>query len=842
MLPLLACIGGISFTRLLGFEPAWALAAVAVSLLLYLLARRSNAPWARLVAGNAVMFWLAVASAAYQGQPAPPPLDASPHEVVTLAGCVDSLPQREADRLFFLFAPIAQARVRVSVYLKPGEAAPPFAYGQHWKLPLRLRAIRNYRNEGSFDAETYFAQRKIFWNGSMARDYFTEHDVSPQPGPCGSALQAWLYQVRGGLLNRLATLAAGDLYLQAMLGALLLGDNAKLEEAWTENYRKTGTYHAIVISGLHVSVLASTCFFFLRLTGMRDIYAMMACAALAVLYALLCDLSAPVVRAAGAYILFLLAHVFYRRGRILNLLYAVALLYLLVDPQQLFEPSFQLSFLSVLTLGALAIPLLEETTSLWNQALRNLPERGIDSHLPPRAGERRLELRLLVATFAPVFGLKPAYCERMIEGIGLGITFSLDLILTSAVVLLGLCLPSVLYFHRLTFSSLTANLPVVVLLTLAVPIGFAALAFGAWLMPLLKLLLNTSRDVVDWHLTWDLGGRLPDPPLWLVLSLPLCLLVTAFFARRRSPWTFASLTTALALFAVLLLHPSPPDLAAGRFEITSIDVGQGDGFFLATPSGHLALLDAGGLRSAKFDTGENIVSPYLWSRRITHLHTLIASHGDFDHMAGLLSAHDNFHPAEIWVSCQVSGPLWERFKQKAVSAATKLRYLGRGDRLKLGELDVDVLWPPREEAIEKSNLTSLVLLVHHGAKRFLLTGDIDASVEARLLEDRQLAVPKLAAIDFLKVPHHGSKYSSSAEFLEALRPAIALASAGYENSFHHPHPTVVSRLAAVHTLLLRTDHLGRTSIYSDGKHLSVDTESGRRQAAGLLLPHFEAVQ
>jgi competence protein ComEC len=833
MLPLLACIGGISFTRWLGFEPSWALAAALASLLLYLGARWSKAPWARLAAGNAVMFWLAVASAAYQGQPVPPPLDASPHEVVALAGCVDSLPQREADRLFFLFAPVSQARVRVSVYLKPGESAPPFAYGQRWKLPLRLRAIRNYRNEGSFDAETYFAQRKIFWNGSLAREY----EVAPLPGACGSVLQSWLYQVRSGLLNRLATLAAGDLYLQAMLGALLLGDNAKLEDAWTENYRKTGTYHAIVISGLHVSVLASTCFFLLRLTGMRDIYAMMACAALAVFYALLCDLSAPVVRAAGAYILFLLAHVFYRRGRILNLLYAVALLYLLVDPQQLFEPSFQLSFLSVFTLGALAIPLLEETTSLWNQALRNLPERGIDCHLPPRAGERRLELRLLVATFAPVLRLKPAYCERMIEGIGLGITFSLDLILTSAVVLLGLCLPSVLYFHRLTFSSLTANLPVVVLLTLAVPIGFAALAFGAWLMPLLKLLLNTSRDVVDWHLTWDLGGRLPDPPLWLVLSLPLCLLVTAFFARRRSAWTFAPLAAALALFATLLWHPSPPDLAAGRFEITSIDVGQGDGFFLATPSGHLALLDAGGLRSAKFDTGENIVSPYLWSRRITHLHTLIASHGDFDHMAGLLSAHDNFHPAEIWISCQVSGPLWERFKMKATAASTQLRYLGRGDHLKLGELDVDVLWPPREEAIEKSNLTSLVLLVHHGTKRFLLTGDIDASVEARLLED-----PQLAAIDFLKVPHHGSKYSSSPAFLQTLRPAIALASAGYENSFHHPHPSVLSRLADAHALLLRTDLMGRISVFSDGKHLSVDSEPSHRQATAPLLPRFEAVQ
>lgn len=833
MLPLLACIGGISFTRLLGFNAWPALGFACVSLLLFLVARRKAAPWGRLLAGNAVVFWMAVASAAWQGRPEVPALEASPHEVVALSGCIDSLPQQEADRLHFLFAPVSEARVRVSVYLKAGEMPPNFAYGQRWKLPLRLRAIRNYRNEGSFDAENYFGQRRIFWNASLARDY----EIVPQGGKCGSAAQAWLYGLRSRLLERISELAAGDVYTQAILGALLLGDSAKLEDAWTENYRKTGTYHAIVISGLHVSVLASTCFFLLRLSGMRDLYAMMACAALAVLYAFLCDLSAPVVRAAGGYMLFLLARVFYRRGRLLNLLYAVALLYLLADPRQLFEASFQLSFLAVLTLGALAVPLLEETTLLWNQALRNLPDRGLDLHLSPRAGERRLELRLLVATLAPILRLRAVYVERAFEYLGLAVTFSLDLVLTSAVVLLGLCLPSVLYFHRLSLSSLTANLPVVVLLTLAVPLGFAALALGPWLMPLLKLLLATSRSVVDWHLTWDPGGRLPDPPYWLAIFLPLCLIATATFARRRSPWTFAPLVAAISLFAVLLWHPYPPDLVAGNFEIAGIDVGQGDGLFLATPAGHLALLDAGGLRSAKFDTGENIVSPYLWSRRITHLHTLIASHGDFDHMAGLLSAHDNFHPAEIWVSCQVSGPLWERFRKKAESAATKLRFLGRGDRLQLGELAVEVLWPPREEPIGKSNLTSLVLLVQHGSKRFLLTGDIDSGVEARLMED-----PHLGRVDFLKVPHHGSKFSSSESFLQSTRPAIAMVSAGFENSFHHPHPSVVERMAAAHTLLLRTDQLGRVSVLSDGQHLRVESQSGRQKSTSPLLPLFEAVQ
>jgi competence protein ComEC len=832
--PLLAVISGILFVRFLGLDSNVALLCATASALLWLLARYRSLPRASFLAGNFAMLWVASYSAALSEEKPKPFLEAEPRELLSISGCIDSLPQREAERFFFTFAAAPGARIRVSLYLKPEEPSPAWSYGYHLQLPLRLRAIHNAGNPGNFDAERYFAHRDIYWSGSIAKGF----PVVQIPNACGNKFQAAIYQTRAWLLGRIEYLAQGDKYLNAMLGALLLGDNAKLEDSWTENYRRTGTYHAIVISGIHITVLAGSVFWLLRFLPFRPMQAYVLSAILAVAYALVCDLSAPVVRAVGGYLLFLAAKHFYRKGRILNLLAAVAIVYLLFDAPQLFEASFQLSFLAVLTLASLGLPLLENTTGLWFYALF-MTDKPKLFHTDPRILNRRVELNLAVGTLARVFGIP---FDRMLSyarhAIGV-IIWAVDLFLTSAVVLVGLCLPTILFFHRLSFSSLTANLPVVVLLSAAVPIGFAAILIGPILTPVLHWLLIASRSVVDWHLTWDTNNRLPDPPGWILLALPLLLILTAIAARQmpRLVRGLAVMVGGLFLYLVLLPFTGQPRLHEKQLEITAIDVGQGDSLFLATPEGHLALLDAGGNRSTKFDTGESTVSPYLWSRQIARLDTLIASHGDIDHMGGLIAAHENFQPKEIWVSSQVSGALWERLKSKAMAKGTRIRYLSKGDRLHLGELEVSTLWPPGDEPIDKSNLTSLVLLLRYGNKTFLLTGDIDQSVEARLLED-----PALPKLDFLKIAHHGSKTSSSDSFLAQTRPAIAVASAGFQNSFHHPHPNVVARLEQAHTMLLRTDKMGQITILSDGRKLTADPYLYRKPQALGWIPFSQALE
>ncbi|GAB4414093.1 MAG: hypothetical protein OHK0021_21610 [Bryobacter sp.] len=376
-----------------------------------------------------------------------------------------------------------------------------------------------------------------------------------------------------------------------------------------------------------------------------------------------------------------------------------------------------------------------------------------------------------------------------------------------------------LFFHRISLVGLLANIPVVFLLSVLVSVALAGIVVGPVVSPVLSWLALTAQKTVDWHLRWDPGLRVPDPPLWLGAMLVASLLHLAWQLRRSQQVPMLGATAVVAAFLLLVYHPWDrwPNLETGKLELTALDVGQGDSLFLAGPDGHLALLDGGGFPMSKFDPGEAMVSPYLWSRQIGHLDTLIVSHGDHDHAGGLLAVYDNFRPREVWASCRVTGPLWDALQKKA---GPRVRRLKAGDRVSLGVTQVEVLWPHCEGEGEgkamKSNNASLVLRVQHGKHRFVLTGDIEASAELAMLEQGALS-----EVDVLKVAHHGSKSSTTEAWLAATKPDIALISAGYANSFGHPHPSVLARLAAHRAQILRTDELGQVRVLSDGQRLEV---------------------
>ena len=196
------------------------------------------------------------------------------------------------------------------------------------------------------------------------------------PGRCGSRLMAGIFALRVATLDRIERLYGGNHYSTGMMEAILIGESSKLEKVWTENFRRTGTFHALVISGVHVTVLAGVLLFLLRLCAVPEFTALTLTAGSAWLYALVSGLSAPVVRAAGGFTLYLIARFFFRKGRVMNLLAAIALVYLLWDPGQMFDASFQLSFLCVAAIGALATPLLEATSSPLARGLRSIGDSG----------------------------------------------------------------------------------------------------------------------------------------------------------------------------------------------------------------------------------------------------------------------------------------------------------------------------------------------------------------------------------------------------------------------------------------------------------------------------------
>ena len=505
------------------------------------------------------------------------------------------------------------------------------------------------------------------------------------PGRCGSRLLGLVFALRTAALERIDRLYAGDSYNTGMMEAILIGESSSLVRVWTENFRRTGTFHALVISGVHVTVLAGVLLFLLRMCAVPELAALAMTAAAAWLYALVSGLSAPVVRAAGGFSLFLIARFLFRRTRIMNLLAAVALAYLMWDPAALFDASFQLSFLSVAAIGSLAAPLLEpriapsgagRASAQRCRARRSPgPTRGPG---PRGAAPRGRNADGVFARAAALGGRNgragsPAWLSSRCE-----------MAVISTVIQIGLALPMAEYFHRVSFTGLSANLLICPLLEAVVPLGFAAIfmhwrPLGHWIAALAGWLLHLSARIAEWHAGIEPSWRVPDPPVWLAAALAISLILLAALPRRRILWLPAG-TTVLGLFVLLVWHPWPAQAQARQLELTSIDVGQGDSLLLMFPDGARMLVDGGGLlqfgspRKSNLDIGEDVVSPYLWTRGIKTLDVVVATHAHEDHIGGLPAILENFRPKELWVGANPPEPLIELARQPGRPGAGPPRF------------------------------------------------------------------------------------------------------------------------------------------------------------------------
>jgi competence protein ComEC len=650
--------------------------------------------------------------------------------------------------------------------------------------------------------------------------------VKVLPSGCGSRFWAIIYGLRTKALKQIEALYPNNPYAVGMMDAILLGETTKLEKIWTEHFRRTGTFHALVISGMHVSVLAGSLLFLMRICFIPEMPALFATALAAWLYALVSGWSAPVVRAAGGFSLYLVCRYFYRRGRVMNLLAAVALGYLLYDPGQMFESSFQLSFLSVAAIGVLAIPLLEATTGRYS--LQNINETNRDPRLMPQAAALRVEVRLLAETAFYWVRVPVRWGERAIA-FWLKVCFYVfDMVAISSIVQIGLALPMAIYFHRISFSGLSANVLIVPLLSAVIPIGFLAV-FTSWHPPafIAERLLRMAESVANWHVQWEPATRVPDPPLWLSITFVTALLLLTFAIRRSWRWQLLSVIVVLGLFAVIFIHPFEPRLARGKLELSAIDVGQGDGLLLSFPDGKILLVDAGGFPNftnrkskPKLDIGEDVVSPYLWSRSIKKIDVVVCTHAHEDHIGGVGAVIDNFHPSQLWTGADSDNPVWDGISDHALARHVRIQSMTAGQSFDFGGTHIDVLSPPADYQPPDSpkNNDSLVMRITYGKHKFLLTGDVEKQMEWGMLADG-----RLGHVDVLKVAHHGSNTSSTDAFLDAVQPAFAVISDGFENSFHHPHPMTLQRLREHHASILRTDQLGPITIRSDGRHLSLET-------------------
>jgi competence protein ComEC len=684
-----------------------------------------------------------------------------------------------------------------------------------------------------------------------------------------------LYRLRAqalaALLRNCKQPAAG------ILAAALLGNRYFLERETAQTFREGGTFHLLVISGLHVVLIAGALLWLSAWLKRERWLRYGIVTAFLWAYALMVGAQPSITRAVVMITIALVGQLIFRATLGANTLAAAALVLLSWQPRDLFNPGFQLSFLTVLAVVLLAVPVYTrlQQIGVWRPAAA--------TPYPPRAprvacwlaealcwNEREFEREMARARLH--YRLQKARAARWLSRSRLqwALAWVAATLFTTTCVQLALLPLMIAQFHRFSLVSPLTNViegALVFVLMIVGALHLVVYALSANLALWLALLANwlgklivitgqlplalplASLRVPDWGAgaTWAYGA-------YFALICVVVLLINQWNplrkgdedgALRRQQLGRVASTAAVSAIAclswLLIAHPFAPDLARGRLSVTFLDVGQGDAIFISFPAGKTMLLDSGGrlgfavkeermgeeqdglelseevFIEDRIGIGEAAVMPYLWRLGLRRLDYIAATHGDSDHSEAFGEIVESFAIGQA-LTGSLPNAETDLFARGVRERGLPLRVVKRGEALELDGVRLEALSPFAASGEPADNNSSLVLRLSLGKRVFLLTGDIEREAEARLLA----AGSELRA-DVLKVAHHGSRTSSTQEFLERVQPLHAVISVADPSPYGHPHPEVVERLQATGAKLWRTSRCGAITISTDGEDLRVET-------------------
>ncbi len=665
--------------------------------------------------------------------------------------------------------------------------------GRVIRAPALLRRPARYLNEGLSDQERALARRGVALVGAIKSAALVEvvgygrwwEELAARLRALTRA--ALVRHLRPGIGERENTRvdwAPGE-HAAAIATAILIGDRAGLDVEIERRMQEAGTYHVIAISGGNIAILAGLMLATLASVGLRGRIAALIAIASLTAYALIAAGGASVARATLMAVVYLAVRVIDQRTAAANAIGLSAAVLLLTNPLSVADVGFWLTFgaTGAIIIGATNVPL-------------------------PAGSLTRAGMTVLIAS---------ACAELVLAPIG------------------------ALVFQRVTFAGLILNfvaLPAMTVVQVGAMVvvtldtlGLTPLArWAGHVVHLGSMALTESTrflDLAPW-LTW----RVPSPSVAVVALYYLALsavFATWHLARTPRVLRLVAISGAATLFLWVVASPQARvrALGDGRLHLSLVDVGQGDSMAVTFPNGRRLVVDTGGIspRTA-FDIGDRIIGPSLRARDVLHLDYLAVTHGDPDHVGGARSLIRDFQPAEVWWGVPVANHEPEAVvRAEAMRARSAWRTLQRGDRLEVGGVEIRIHHPPLAdwERQRVRNDDSLVMELRFGEVSLLLTGDISRDIERDLLPTLDLL-----PVVVLKVAHHGSGTSSAAEFVEHVKPRVAVIGVGRANPYGHPVPPVLERLQRAGTEVFRTDSDGQIDLTTDGRSVSVRTWTGRR--------------
>ena len=653
--------------------------------------------------------------------------------------------------------------------------------GQRWRLPLRLKRPHGALNPAGFDAELMW-----FEQGLGATGYVRVHRNGALAERLAEAVGHPVERLRQTMRDAIVR-QVSDTRAAGVLAALAVGDQAAIEREDWDLFRRTGIAHLMSISGVHVTMFAWLAGALAAALWRRSSRLMLwlpaptagrwVGLALAAAYALLAGWGVPAQRT-----VVMLAVAVLLRGQGWRwpwglVLAAAAVVVTAIDPWALLQPGFWLSFTAVglllvsePALGGVRPNAGADAAGAGAGAGAGVADADADADADATSAGTGLVARVARHTRSHLRGHLRA----------------------QVVATLGLAPLSLVFFQQISIVGFLANLVAIPLVTLLItPLAL----LGA----LLPVLWTAAAGLVQ-ALIWGLGGlsawplavwTAPAAPAWMAV----CGLLGALLAVLPAPWALRWLALPLVL---PLLWPPVPRPAEGQFELVAADIGQGTAVLVRT-RGHLLVYDTGPQYSRESDAGQRVLLPLLRSRGEPRIDLLLLSHRDSDHVGGAASLLAGIPVSALQSSLEPGHAL--------LAGAAPHTPCRAGQQWAWDGVQFNVLHPTDDDvaAARKPNAASCVLRVADAQGRsVLLTGDIEAPQEAALLQ-RSGA---LLASTVLLVPHHGSRTSSSAAFLDAVQPTTAVVQAGYRSRFGHPAPDVMARYADRGIEVVRSDQCG----------------------------------
>ena len=688
----------------------------------------------------------------------------------------------------------------VRVYLKENNKNKKLLAGSLILVSGKLEEVQESGNPGEFDSRQYYACRRIY--------YVMKKGKVKKQSRNHSAYGQFLIDMQqkfAGILENACGNEAGA------FEAIVLGDKSNLDAELKMRYQMAGIIHILAISGLHISLLGMGLYNILKRIGLGIWPAGLLALAIMLQYGMMTGGTVSTMRAVCMFLLSVGAKI---AGRIYDMptgMAVSAILILMENPAYLLDGGFLLSFGSVTGIGCVW-PLISEVMDREEKSRWKTESKGVKEFL--KSTEKSLWKSFLASGTVQLTTL-PVVLWFYGEVSVLGIFLNLLVLPTVGIVLgsgttgafVGLfssrgaflaALPGRIILKSYEFlAELAGKLPICTWVGGKPQIWqivgyYVILAAGVWIYR------QTAQEYVDNDSFWKRGSDLYNRE---VSGKKIRILQNseAHKSQKRHKdvvmkiWGIRGACVVTVCLGILLIGYKPRE----DFRIACLDVGQGDGIVIEIENQWNILIDGGSTNKSAL--GQYQLIPYLKSRGISKLDGIYISHTDEDHISGVRQLFE--YIGKGLTVLQVENlilPEWQNIQdnknyqeliQLAEIAGTRVLTARAGDKIKYGQTRLEVLWPPEGADGVEVNEDAIVLEMTSGDFKGIFTGDIGKETEEKLLQNGVLE-----DVDFLKVAHHGSKYSTGEEFLETVKPELAVVSCSATNTYGHPSPDTLQRL------------------------------------------------